>query len=218
MRRTIGVAFVVLLGSSAFAQEELPTTPPAERPNPLPGIVDKMKAVEKKLAEAETGELSQVEQKAIAKALEIDQDALVGDLQKLIDEIESSAQSGGGQGGDPSGEKKPGGSKGGQKQPSKPRDQGGQEKPANPEKPGGEGEQNKNQTDEAKNDEKSEADPGDSSYNGEKKRAGDPDSAWNPALPPKRQGEVLEAKRREPPPAWKKQIDEYFKRLTKPKK
>lgn len=63
--------------------------PGAEEKNPLPEIVEKMKAVERKLAESETGQLTQAQQKEIAKTLEMDQNGLVSDLQKLIEKIEN---------------------------------------------------------------------------------------------------------------------------------
>jgi hypothetical protein len=211
------LAFTALTGA-AFAQDQLPNGAEAgEKPNPLPGIVDKMKTVEKKLAEAEAGELTQAEQQAIAKALDIDQGGLVSELQKLIDEIESSAQSGG-QGGDPSGSKRPQGSKGAQKQPKKERDQGGQEKPANPDQPSGQQEQSKSQPEQTENDRKSKNDPGDNEYSKDpSKRPGGQGEPWG-TLPPKQRGEVIDASKREKPPAWRKQIDEYLKKLAQPKK
>lgn len=56
--------------------------------NPLPEIVEKMKAVEKRLAEADTGSWTQEEQKRIADALDLEAGA-VDALTKLIEEIEN---------------------------------------------------------------------------------------------------------------------------------
>src|SRR5688572_22861070 len=62
--------------------------PAEEEKNPLPEIVEKMKAVERRMAETDAGSWTQEQQKAIAEALEIET-SVVDELQKLIDKIES---------------------------------------------------------------------------------------------------------------------------------
>jgi hypothetical protein len=71
------------------------TSPDAKIPedsgtsNPLPGIIDLMHEVEVMLAEAETDQWTQAEQKRIVDALDLGAEA-VGALQKLIAKIESA--------------------------------------------------------------------------------------------------------------------------------
>ena len=59
--------------------------------NPLPEIVDLMRKVEERLADAETGEGTRAEQERIARALE-GQTAALDRLKKFIKEIEDCSE------------------------------------------------------------------------------------------------------------------------------
>lgn len=61
---------------------------PEKQKNPLPGIVDQMKQVERRLAEADTGRWTREEQERIVEALKLE-GGVVEALQKLIEEIEN---------------------------------------------------------------------------------------------------------------------------------
>ena len=236
------VALILALAAPAFAdikQGDKPKVPetggqskdapgPEEKKNPLPGIIELMKQVEKKIVETDTGRWTQEEQDKIANALKGEGDA-VDSLRKLIEEVESQAQQGGGGGDQQQQQQKQQQQGKGQKkqQPMKERGQDEQNKPMDPaardkaeqekrqrEQKQKEQQQNQNQS---QNDKKSSSDPSSADYKLDKKGPGAGAEVWG-TLPPKAQREVLEAKRREPPVEWRKQLEDYYRKLAQPKK
>ena len=192
-----------------------------------------MKEVERRLAETDSGSWTQEEQERIVKALELEGKSIDA-LKKLIEEIEQNQSGGGGGGG--KGKPKPGGQdKGGQPQKQggeRQQDQG--ERPVNPqgEKPGEQpkdkdgrpmrpdkSKQQERNDQQAENDKKSEKPmppAGETGAPGARQGQSAGES-WG-SLPPKQAREVIDAKRREPPQQWRKQIEDYFRKLAETKK
>jgi hypothetical protein len=235
MRHPVAFALVLVLGaaSTVFADvkpgdkkeekapdaqgtgRDMPKGPLEKMKNPLPGIVEQMKNVEKRLAETETGSWSQEEQQRIVDALKIEGD-VIDALQKLIEEVENQPPQGGGGGGDQQmKERQRQQSKSQQQRSQKERQSEGQEKPADMQKKPGEKEQQ--QQDEARNNEKKEGDPGRNDYRLDRQSNPNAGDSWG-HLPVKARQAVIDARRAEPPPQWRKQIEDYFRTLAEPRK
>ncbi len=191
--------------------------------NPLPGIVELMKEVERRIAEIDTGTWTQEEQERIVKALDLER-GVIEALKKLIEEVESRPPegSGGGAGGDPQGPPRSGSRKGDRQKQMSERKQEGQQTPVDPQgqkqdqqkqdQQKGERERSEQQ---ARNDRKAEGEPPAAEYQLERSRAGAPGVPWG-NLPPKQAREAMEAARREPPVQWRKQIEDDYKKLAEP--
>jgi hypothetical protein len=205
---------------------------PPPMKNPLPEIIEMMKQVERRLAETDTGEWTREEQERIVKALELEGQT-VERLKKLIEEIEANQQSGGGGGGGGDAKGKPKPRSGGQnsgRTPQTERQQDAGQQPVNPNAGQNDGRQEQspnrpeNQQQGEKNDQEGRNDqaretqlpPGGAAAL-ERARAAAAGETWG-SLPPKQAREVMEAKRREPPQQWRKQIEDYFRKLAETKK
>ncbi len=186
--------------------------PPALK-NPLPEIVELMRAVEQRLAEAETDRWTQEEQQKIVKALE-GQQSSVERLKKLIKEVEESAQQGGG-GGDGGRSQRQGGQSRREQERLREREQDGERRPVNPQAREQEREgENNRQRDErqrAREERRSRELPPDAGGPVSERRA-DAGEQWG-NLPPKAMREVIDARRRPMPARFRKQLEEYYRKL-----
>jgi hypothetical protein len=184
-----------------------------EQKNPLPEIIDLMRKVEEKLADAETNDWTRDEQEKIVKALE-GQASAIDKLRELIKQVEEQSQSGGGGGGGQDRKPRQGGE--GQKQP-KPRQKDEDSKPVNPEQQqSGDKPQDGKRRDQRPERRDEHRPPEDAQGGGEARHA-NPGDKWGD-LPSKQAHEVIDAKQKSMPPEYRKQLEEYYRKLTDPKK
>ncbi|HVY60571.1 MAG TPA: hypothetical protein VHF22_02910, partial [Planctomycetota bacterium] len=171
--------------------------------------------------ETDTGQWTQEEQDKIAKALEQQGQASDG-LKKLIEEVESQAQSSSGGGGSKQRQEQRQQQRGGQQnQQMRERQQEETKRPQDPQRDKSEqqkqkGQREKSAQDPAQNDQKSKGEPQGADYKLDKSKQGSPGEKWGD-LPPKARRELMESTRREPPVQWRKQIEDYFRKLAEPK-
>jgi hypothetical protein len=180
--------------------------------NPLPDIIDLMRKVEERLAEADTGAWTQSEQEKIAKALQGQSDAIDA-LQKLIKAVEDQARQQQGSGGGGQQDRQRNGQR---RQDQRP--QGSERKdeerrqPASPEQQPGQQDRNRQRTEEQRKRAEESAKEKDPKLD-PARGGGNPGERWGD-LPAKQAREVIDAKQRPMPPAWRKALEEYYRRLS----
>ncbi|RME73824.1 MAG: hypothetical protein D6776_06345 [Planctomycetota bacterium] len=182
--------------------------------NPLVPILDLMRQVQQRLAEADSGRWTQAEQKRIVEALKFGENA-VKELDKLIELAEQQSSSSGG-GGSSSGRRSRGG-KPQRRRSARQRQSEGQRQAVNPQQRSGQPrEQQDNRA--ARNDQRrlgsrqSGGDPGSDSAGAGRKRPSEADR-WGD-LPMKEVREALDARRSELPPRWRALLERYYRRLA----
>lgn len=184
--------------------------PPEE--NPLPEIIELMRKVEERLAEADAGRWTQEEQQRIAEALK-GQELAVGKLRDLIRQAEEQASQGQG-GGESNQEKKQQQSREPQPRPeprrederrgaANPQQSGKPQSERNPKDGSRRPEEQRRLAEEREREEAGKADPA---------RAPEATGSWG-NLPEKKAREVIDAKSRPKPPQWRRQLEEYYRRL-----
>ncbi len=190
-----------------------------QRENPLPKIVELIRAVEGRLVESDTSEWTRAEQERIVRALE-DQGEIVKLLEDLIKLAESQPPSGGGGGGgdDSQGEPSDGsGSQGGKRKAGQPRPRGGEDgrQPVNPQagdrEKKGQGKERNDAT--SRNDKKGEESRANDPYSLESARRTARGQQWG-TLPPRVRRALLDADAGHKPEAWRERIEEYLKKIN----
>ena len=197
-----------------------PGVPQPQQKNPLPDIVDLMREVEQRLAESETSRWTQEEQQRIADALK-GQESTVEKLKDLIKEVESQQSQGGGGGAEQQQRERQRGQQQREQQKQRERQQEQQQQPVDPqqqEKQKSEQEkqrqQNQQRDPNQRRRESATQPPDGAKADGAHNGAGG--EQWG-NLPPKQIREVLDAKSRPMPPRFRKQLEEYYKRLEETK-
>jgi hypothetical protein len=192
-------------------------TDPQKQKNPLDPILELMRKVQQGLAGADSGSWTQRQQKEIVEALKLGDDA-VEQLAKLIEQVESSSQSSGG-GGSSSQSGQPQGGSQQKRGQMRQRQADRQQQGVNPQgEQQGEGQQEKRDDQAAQNDQRREGarepggDPGSEGQAANGRRPTEADR-WGD-LPMKQVREVLDSKRGELPPRWRKALEQYYRRLA----
>jgi hypothetical protein len=174
-----------------------------------------MRKVEERLADAETDRWTQEEQEKIAKALEGQEEAIER-LKKLIEEAEAQAQ--GGSGGSERQEEKGGKSEEERERRLRERKEDGRRQPVDPQQQPGERQREREQEEREREQERREAKPpAEQPRGGGAERPANPGAKWGD-LPPKEAREMLDSKRKAMPPRWRRQLEEYYKKLEETQK